>query len=139
MKTDTQTFTCNDCAEPVRESDNHPCDEWRMKKYGLAPNTAQQPAAHSPHSIYGRMEALEQELVQAAIDDEKLTLERDKARLHADKLAELCQRLTDLLEKHSITPHENGKPRHDLCTEGKYLLVVQDAKSALAAYEEEGQ
>lgn len=40
MKT-SQTITCNDCGEPVRESDNHPCDDNRMKKYGLAPNKAQ--------------------------------------------------------------------------------------------------
>ncbi len=62
------------------------------------------------HSVYARMEALENELVQAAIDEQKL-------KAHADKLAEALREI--LAMNHGL----DGTPE------------VETAQTALTAYE----
>jgi hypothetical protein len=134
MNTDTQTDIDNEgnyTGEPILKpaKPQHSPLPWRIDSE--TPNHAPIITAQDGHGrdiAEIRGDSREQRALNA-----KLIV---RAVNHADKLAELCSRLTDLLEKHSLTPHENGKPRHDLCVEGKYLLVVQEAKAALAAYEE---
>lgn len=47
----------------------------------------------------------------------------------APKLLEACKRLVGIIERHNIVPLEGEK------IEGKYLLVVQDARAAIAKAE----